>query len=51
MQHVYEHASEPKAVWHVPEASHGQIPEVRPGEYEIVVITFFDNAFDGNCTH
>jgi pimeloyl-ACP methyl ester carboxylesterase len=48
--HYYRLASEPKALWHVSEAGHGQIPEVRPKEYQDRVVTFFNEALLGNCT-
>lgn len=40
----YEAASEPKTLWEIPEAAHGQGPFVRPQEYEERLITFFNNA-------
>jgi hypothetical protein len=47
--HYYEMASEAKAMWHVPEAQHGQIPALRPEEYRDRVVTFFDEALLGSC--
>jgi fermentation-respiration switch protein FrsA (DUF1100 family) len=44
VRHYYEHAGEPSAFWSVPEASHGQVPAIRPEEYEIRIVTFFDEA-------
>ena len=46
----YRLASEPKALWHVPEARHGQIPEMQPKEYEDRIVTFFDETLLANCT-
>ncbi len=47
VRHFYDQASEPKAWWHVPEAEHGQIPQVRGGEYEEMIVNFFDQALLG----
>lgn len=40
----YEAAQEPKTLWHIPEAGHGQGPKVRPEEYEEHLITFFSES-------
>lgn len=44
VRHFYECAGEPKSWWHVPEAGHGQIPALRPEEYERRIVGFFDQA-------
>ncbi len=44
VRHYFDLAGEPKTWWHVPEAGHGQIPKVRPEEYEARIVTFFDEA-------
>jgi len=43
-RHFYDRAGEPKEWWHVPEASHGRVPEVRGAEYEDRIVGFFDAA-------
>jgi fermentation-respiration switch protein FrsA (DUF1100 family) len=48
--HYYELAREPKTLWHVPEAGHGQIPVVRPEEYDDLIVSFFDEAYGHSCT-
>jgi pimeloyl-ACP methyl ester carboxylesterase len=41
---LYAAAREPKALWNIPEAGHGEGLSKRPQEYEERVVTFFDNA-------
>jgi alpha-beta hydrolase superfamily lysophospholipase len=48
--HYFKHAGEPRVLWHVPEASHGQIPEARPEEYADRIVTFLNEALPGHCT-
>lgn len=42
--HYYEHASNPKTLWKIPEASHGQGSWIRPQEYEDHLVIFFNHA-------
>jgi fermentation-respiration switch protein FrsA (DUF1100 family) len=44
VRHYYEEAREPRVWWHVPEAAHGEIPDLRSEEYEGRVVSFFDQA-------
>ncbi|MGD8792215.1 MAG: CocE/NonD family hydrolase, partial [Anaerolineae bacterium] len=44
VRHFYRQAAEPRAWWLVPEAAHGQVPALRPGEYESMIVSFFDAA-------
>jgi fermentation-respiration switch protein FrsA (DUF1100 family) len=44
VRHFYDEASEPKEWWHVAEAGHGRIPDVRSEEYEERIVGFFDAA-------
>jgi len=44
VEYFYEHAREPKTLWQVPEAGHGDVPQVRPEEYEERILSFFDEA-------
>jgi fermentation-respiration switch protein FrsA (DUF1100 family) len=44
-RYYYAHASEPKALWEIPEAGHGGGPIARPEEYEERIVTFFNQAF------
>jgi dienelactone hydrolase len=44
-RHYFANASEPKALWEIPEAGHGRGPVARPEEYEERIVTFFDQAF------
>ena len=46
-RHFYNRAGEPKDCWAVPGAAHGQIPALRPEEYEARIVTFFDRALLG----
>ena len=47
IQHFYEHAAEPKALYRIPEAEHGTSWSARPQEYEREMVTFFDRALLG----
>ncbi|MEA2456765.1 MAG: hypothetical protein QOI45_3027 [Thermoleophilaceae bacterium] len=47
-QDFYESASEPKAVWEVPGATHTGGIEARPRQYERKVVGCFDGALLGN---
>ena len=40
----YRAAGEPKALWEIPESKHVGGQEARPREYELRVVSFFDNA-------
>ncbi|MCP4420053.1 MAG: alpha/beta fold hydrolase [Chloroflexi bacterium] len=40
----YDAAQEPKALWNIPEADHGQGPKVRPEEYEERLVSFFGES-------
>ncbi|MBN1267455.1 MAG: alpha/beta fold hydrolase [Anaerolineales bacterium] len=42
VRYYYDLVDEPKEWWSVPEAKHGQIPEVRPVEYEAEITDFFN---------
>lgn len=44
VRHFYDLAGDPKIWWNVPEAGHGQIPFLRPQEYEDRIVDFFDAA-------
>ena len=44
VRHYYDLAGKPRTWWHVPEAGHGHIPELRPEEYEARIVAFFDKA-------
>jgi fermentation-respiration switch protein FrsA (DUF1100 family) len=41
---LYAAAKEPKALWDIPEAGHGEGLSKRPQEYEERIVTFFDHA-------
>lgn len=43
---VCENTSGKRELWHVPEVTHGAIPEIRSPEYERRVATFFAEAMD-----
>jgi dienelactone hydrolase len=47
VRYLYDQAAEPKDWWAVPEAAHGQIPVLRPAEYEDKIVSFFDKALLG----
>ncbi len=40
----YEHAADPRAIWHIPETGHGGGPKARPEEYSARLVSFFDAA-------
>jgi hypothetical protein len=42
--HFYDSARQPKHFWYVPEATHGAVPSLHPGEYERRITAFFDQA-------
>jgi fermentation-respiration switch protein FrsA (DUF1100 family) len=44
VRHYYDRAGEPKVWWHVPEAGHGQVTRVRPGEYEARIVSFLEET-------
>jgi pimeloyl-ACP methyl ester carboxylesterase len=42
IRYYYQQAEQPKQLWEIPEAGHGQQLTARPQEYEEKVISFFD---------
>lgn len=44
VKHLYDRASEPKALWEISETYHGGAPAARPEEYEERVVGFFDRT-------
>lgn len=41
-QNYYDHAGEPKDLWTIPDAGHGDKWQLHPQEYEEHVSSFFD---------
>jgi pimeloyl-ACP methyl ester carboxylesterase len=44
IHHYYDLAKEPKTLWEIPEASHGESLSARPQEYEEKLVSFYENA-------
>ncbi|MGD2145362.1 MAG: alpha/beta fold hydrolase [Anaerolineae bacterium] len=44
VRYFYDMASEPKEWWYVPEAGHGEVPDVRGKEYEERIVGFFEST-------
>ncbi len=44
--YMYDHAAEPKSLWHIPEISHGGAFDYDPEAYESHIVGFFDEALD-----
>jgi fermentation-respiration switch protein FrsA (DUF1100 family) len=47
VRYFYESAGEPKEWWHLPEAGHGGVPQLRPEAYEERIVSFFNQALLG----
>lgn len=44
VQHFYNHAAEPKAIWTIPEATHGTGFSIEPSAYAQKLVRFFEEA-------
>ena len=44
VRYFYDRASEPKEWWYVPEAGHGEVPDVRGEAYEERIVEFFERT-------